>query len=412
MNILYISQSCDPYNGSEDQIGWGIPWEAAKHHRVSVITRTDLRDSIESYLNNNEKRSIKVYYVDIPEIYKTVFKGFFYSGRLLKWNRNVVSLVERLCKEEHFDIIHQLTPIEFRSIGDYGCIPGIKYVCGPLGAGQNIDKPMMQYVHGKNRFIEYSRTWINHFYRLKIKLDGRLNRCDYLLFTNKETYEYLGGDKLGKRAELYYDNGIDRDAILSDDQMNDDLEHNGVHFLVAGRLLYIKGHDFLLDVLETLPEDARYRCRIVGGGPLLEELRKRCESPRLRDKVQVIGAVQYTRMMEEYKWADVLIFPSLRESSGTVILEAMTQAIPIITVNRFGGAVILDENCAWFFDGKDLDAYKGNLRNAILECINHPEKIKEKGKCAKETVATQTWEEKVKHYTEIYEGLIGNSTEE
>lgn len=407
MNILYISQSCDPFNGSEDQIGWGIPWEAAKQHTVSVITRTDLRKSIETFLERNETRSIKMYYVDIPEIYKKVFKGFFYSGRLLKWNRTVEDLVEELCRKEHFDIIHQLTPIEFRSIGDYGRIPGVKYVCGPIGAGQNIDKPMMRYVHGKNRFVELSRSCINQFYKFKIKLDGRLNRCDYLLFTNKETYEYLGGEKLRNKVEFYYDNGVNRDAILTEEDINSKAEHDEVHFLVAGRLLYIKGHDFLLDVLETLPENAHYQCRIVGGGPLFERLKKRCEASHLKEKVQVVGAVKYTQMIEEYKWADVLIFPSLRESSGTVILEAMTQAVPIITVNRFGGAVILDEDCAWFFEGQDFDTYRANLRSVILECINYPEKVKEKGKHANKVVATQTWEEKVKHYTEIYRELIG-----
>lgn len=412
MNIMYISQSCDPYNGSEDQIGWGIPWEVAKTHRVSVITRTDLKDSIEIFLKKSERRRIKVYYVDIPIWYKKIFNGFFYSGRLLKWNRNVCSLVEELCSTEKFDIIHQLTPIEFRSIGDYGGIPGIKYVCGPIGAGQNIDKPMMQYVYGKNRFIEFSRTLINRFYKLKIRLDGRISRCDYLLFTNKETYEYLGGDKLGKNVGFYYDNGVDKGSILTAEQIDSKPKHKEVHFLVVGRLLYIKGHDFLLDVLETLPEDVKYECRIVGGGPLYEKLKARCESPRLNGKVEVVGAVQYTQMLEEYQWADVLLFPSLRESSGTVILEAMTQAIPIITVNRFGGAVILDESSAWFFDGEDIHSYKNNLRNAIIECINAPDKIREKGKYANTLVAAHTWEEKVKYYMKIYKELINDGIEE
>lgn len=408
MNILYISQSCNPYNGSEDQIGWGVPWEAAKENKVSVITRTDLKDSIELFLEKNKKRSIKVYYVDIPALYKKIFRGFFYSGRLLKWNRNARSLVKQLCSTEKFDIIHQLTPIEFRSIGDYGCIPGIKYVCGPLGAGQNIDKPMMRYVHGKNRFIESSRTWLNKIYRMKLRLDGRMSRCDYLLFTNKETYEYLGGEKLGKNVGIYYDNGVDKESILTEEQISSKPEHQGVHFIVAGRLLYIKGHDFLLDVLETLPEDVKYECRIVGGGPLYNKLKARCESSRLKGKVEVVGTVQYTQMMEEYKWADVLIFPSLRESSGTVILEAMTQAIPVITVNRYGGAVILDEGSAWFFDGEDIDSYKSNLRNIIIECIKNPGNIKKKGKCANALIAAHTWEEKVKYYTKIYRELVSD----
>ena len=48
-------------------------------------------------------------------------------------------------------------------------------------------------------------------------------------------------------------------------------------FLVAGRMIYRKGLDFLFDALMTIPQETRYQVRVVGDGPELEHLRKRCK---------------------------------------------------------------------------------------------------------------------------------------
>ena len=48
-------------------------------------------------------------------------------------------------------------------------------------------------------------------------------------------------------------------------------------FLMAGRMIYRKGLDFLFDALMRIPQETRYQVRVVGDGPELEHLRKRCK---------------------------------------------------------------------------------------------------------------------------------------
>ena len=38
-------------------------------------------------------------------------------------------------------------------------------------------------------------------------------------------------------------------------------------FLVAGRMIYRKGLDFLFDALMRIPQETRYQVRVVGDGP-------------------------------------------------------------------------------------------------------------------------------------------------
>ena len=136
MNILYIAYSCSPYYGSEDKIGWNIPMVSGKTNKVFVITKEEHRQDIETYLSQHKIDNVYFYYVDIPSAYKKIFRGSFYSGRLNIWHKRAFPLAKEICKEKKIDIIHQITPVEFRSIGDYGKIPHIKFICGPLGGGE------------------------------------------------------------------------------------------------------------------------------------------------------------------------------------------------------------------------------------------------------------------------------------
>ena len=86
MNILYIAYSCNPFAGSEDKIGWCVPYESSKTNKVYVITKEEQREPVEKYLQSHPLENIKFYYVDIPNFYKKIFKGFMYSGRLNVWN--------------------------------------------------------------------------------------------------------------------------------------------------------------------------------------------------------------------------------------------------------------------------------------------------------------------------------------
>lgn len=178
-------------------------------------------------------------------------------------------------------------------------------------------------------------------------------------------------------------------------------------FLVAGRMIYRKGLDFLFDALTRIPAETEYQVRIVGDGPELEHLRRRCvENQNLSKHVNCMGAIPYVKMEKEYTSADVFIMPSIRETTGTVLLEAMSKGIPVITINKFGGATLFDENTGWLYEGNTKEEYIENLKKAILECITSPDEVVRRGKNARMKAEKYTWQEKNKKYQEIYLKLL------
>lgn len=178
-------------------------------------------------------------------------------------------------------------------------------------------------------------------------------------------------------------------------------------FLVAGRMIYRKGLDFLFDALMRIPQKTRYQVRVVGDGPELEHLRKRCnDNSNLSEHVCCLGAIPYLEMEKEYANANVFIMPSIRETTGTVLLEAMSKGIPVITINRFGGATLFDENTGWLYGGNTKEEYIENLKKAILECIMNPDEVKRRGMNVRKKAENYTWQEKNKKYQRIYDDLL------
>ena len=397
MNLLYIAYSCDPYQGSEDRIGWRVPIESAKSNRVFVITKKEHEKTIETYLSENECPDITFFYVDIPRSYKRLFCGAFYSGRLKIWNRAALKRAKSICEQEKIDVIHQITPVEFRAIGNYHKISGPKFVCGPVAGGQTTPKALKGYTK-KYAMVEMVRAVVNWLCKARYVVSRKLEKCDYIFFANRETKEYLK-DAIREQQSNTILTDVSIDAQIHQDR---DRAADRIRFAVIGRLVYLKGHAFLLDALARIPADLNWECCIVGTGSEREDLVKKCAEYGLDKKVTFSGPVAHTEISKVYRNTDVLIMPSLREATGTVLIEAMAHGVPVVTIKRFGGADLLDEQVAWLYDGETQEACIENLKNSLIACILNPGEVTKKGKNAQIRVSQYTWEKKNAVFQCIY----------
>lgn len=396
MKILYIAFSCSPVAGSEDRVGWNIPLEASKNNEVYIITKEEQRQYIEPYVKEHPVK-MRIYYVDIPSIYKKMFNGFLYSARLNVWHGRALKLAKEICAEEKIDIVHQVTPMEFRAIGDYGSIDGVKYVCGPLGGGEYVPDGLWSYTKGY-RSIETIRKVMNVYYRLKYKVTGRFKRCDYYIYANKETRDYVG---IGNHIETE----MAVDYVLTDMPAKE--VSNKCVFLVAGRAIYRKGHRYLFDVLRSLKTDKEFEVRILGDGPDMKYLKSIYDQDEFLQKhVTFVGRVPFTEMKMEYDKANVFLMPSIRETTGSVLLEAMSNGLPIIAMDKFGSGLLVNDSIGWTFGGKTKEDYIKSFADAMLECIEKPSLVSEKGCNMLKESAKYTWAVKVGHFVEAYKSLL------
>lgn len=405
MKIIYIAFGCSTLEGGEVKIGWSIPYEMSKYNEVIVITRTIYKDEHEKNKTLLEGHNLRFIYTDVNPIFSKYFKGQLLPILLKGWNNSALKIAKEICNTEEIDIIHQITPIEIRSIGHFEDIQGPKFVVGPLGGGEYMPKSLEEYIPSlKIRLFEIGRRLANRLARMKLIRRGR--KIDCALFANKETFDYL------EKVEFPYkrimsDIGVDSPKLNT----NKEKRVGSVLFLIAGRLAYRKGHLLLLDSISQIEDKSMIKFVIVGDGPMKDILVNKCNELGLDKLISFEGNVKYTKMKDYYDKADVFIMPSLRETGGTVLLEALSNGIPVIAPNAFGGKYILDGHTGYLYNVKNeskqsiIDGLKNSIIQAKADVLSGK---KMEDVCVKK-VSNYTWEVKCKEYYSVYKTIVNTS---
>jgi len=92
----------------------------------------------------------------------------------------------------------------------------------------------------------------------------------------------------------------------------------------------------------------------VGYGPLESTLRALAERLGTRQTVQFWGPALHNELPGIYRRADAFILPSVRETWGLVVLEAMLSGLPVLVSARCGCAYdLVTPQTGWTFNPYD-----------------------------------------------------------
>jgi glycosyltransferase involved in cell wall biosynthesis len=109
--------------------------------------------------------------------------------------------------------------------------------------------------------------------------------------------------------------------------------------LCVGSVTFDKGHDVLLDALETLL-DLSWHCVCVGrldrDPRFVEALRGRTLDGGLRDRVDLPGPRTGTDLDRSYAAADLMVLASRAETYGMVVTEALARGLPVVAAEVGG----------------------------------------------------------------------------
>ncbi len=117
---------------------------------------------------------------------------------------------------------------------------------------------------------------------------------------------------------------------------------NPVRIVTVARAVEKKGLDDLLDALAQLPAGLNWTLVHIGGGPLLDALRAQAERLGLAGRIAWLGALPQGQVVQALREADLFVLPSRlgedgdRDGLPNVIMEAATQALPIVSTDFAG----------------------------------------------------------------------------
>lgn len=121
----------------------------------------------------------------------------------------------------------------------------------------------------------------------------------------------------------------------------------------VGRLISWKRHDFLIETFNILLGNFDNAVLfIVGGGPLMLDLKLTVDKLNIQNKVIFTGEILNAK--EYIKSFDIMVLPSINEPFGRVIIEAMALGTPVIA-SKSGGIpeIIEDGKNGYLFNPDD-----------------------------------------------------------
>ena len=151
--------------------------------------------------------------------------------------------------------------------------------------------------------------------------------------------------------------------------------------LFGGRLAKEKNLDFLLDCYEKIIQQRDDLFLIyAGGGPSEDELKDLVKAKGLKNKVLVTGYLDHVEMAQFFGIGDVFAFPSVTETQGLVICEAMAAGCPILAMNSMGPKDIIKNGINGFLVTDDKKDFIEHLV-ALLDDADLRQKMSQNALC-------------------------------
>ncbi|AJE02798.1 hypothetical protein GPICK_04950 [Geobacter pickeringii] len=115
--------------------------------------------------------------------------------------------------------------------------------------------------------------------------------------------------------------------------------------LWSGSFIHKKALHLLLEALREVPGDCPVELRIVGRGPLERRWRRQAQTWGVDHLCRWVPWLPYDEFQALYSWADLQVFTSMRDSTGSVVLEALSHGLPVLCFDHQGCADMVTPEC-------------------------------------------------------------------
>ncbi len=177
----------------------------------------------------------------------------------------------------------------------------------------------------------------------------------------------------------------------------------GAGLLFCGSWDYVKGTPYLCMAMSRLhARGQRIPLTVLGPG-VPAEMVLHAFDEAVRPFVTVIDRASEERVMGEYQRHDALVFPSTYEGFGLVVIEAMSQRLPVIaTPVGCASTLVRDGETGFRVPLRDADA----LVAAIMRVHYNPEAARRVADAARTAVSGMTWRATGERTLDVYRSAI------
>lgn len=295
-----------------------------------------------------DKNNIVKNYEDGTIVYRsnTDYMKFSKISKINSIRKSLLYL-DKIVKEHNIDIIHS----------------HVCYLAGFISALYNKQHKNIHFIitEHSSKVGEYSK----HLYGRKIfnfsykKADRVITVSNSLANELKSLGYNFRSEVIGNvvNTEEYH---IDNKPILNDEYkllfigLMGDNEVKGVQYLLAALKNFIINN-----------KKYKVRLTLVGGGSKQQQYMDMCKELSIEEYCEFKGTVSKDKISKLIMEHDLLILPSIKETFGSVLIEAMAGGKPVLSTKCGGPEEFVNDNVGVIVNPKDIKALEGGLLNII-----------------------------------------------
>jgi glycosyltransferase involved in cell wall biosynthesis len=407
--VLLLASACNPYKGSDSAAGWGRVLETAKRFDTWVITGHWAQEDIGHYLDQHgEIPGLHLYFLKKSWIEDLLMQGKpLYDIHYLPyhlWHWRAFKLAAHLHRELKFDLCHLVTRVGYREPG-YLWRLNAPYVWGPVGGTQNYPWRFLRAAGVAGALQEGLRSVINLLqFRFSPRVRKAASNAVVLITANSQIYRDFERVH-GIRGTVLLETGLFSVESVESREAKNATDDTPLRILWSGQLIHRKALHLLLRALAGLPACSKYTLKILGNGPLKKRWQKLAKQLEIDRHCCWLGWVPYGEALKEYHWADVLVFTSLRDTSGNVVLEALGRGVPVICLDHQGVADIVTSSCGTKIPVTNPEEVIAGLREAIAAFDRDRDSLRQLVVGAQERARVFLWNRNGEKMANIYAAI-------
>jgi glycosyltransferase involved in cell wall biosynthesis len=351
MKVLLSAYSCEPNRGSEPEVGW----QRALHMRayadeVWVITRANNREAIEAESASRASGLHFIYY-DLPQwVSKLKKQTWFLPIYFVLWQWGAYRTAKKSHRENHFDCVYHVT-FATMLYGSFMGRLGIPFIIGPIGGGERAPFRLRRSMPILDKLKELLRD-------IGIALQ-RYSPLSNMAFGAAERIYVVTPDSLRLLRTKWHGKAEVQINVATRSQAIEQHERPALaspRFVFTGRMLHWKGAHLAIRALgEARKIIPAATLTLIGRGPDALWLSRLAAQCGVTDAVEFIDQLPLRQFSASLSGYSSMVFPSLHDSGGLVVLEAFSRGLPVICLDLGGPGTLVNESCGIVVSTKGMD---------------------------------------------------------
>jgi len=402
MKILIIGHACGPGLGSEPANTWNWAWHLSRTNQVWVVAHPEYKERVDRFLESEPNDNLKFHWITIDSRFDRWVPGQDQERGIRLhywlWLTEAYEQAAVLHEKVQFDLVHHVSWSTIAIPPPFWKLP-VRSVWGPIGGGQLFPTSLDSLLQQK-RIKEGLRSLYVTLLPFSPGLRKSLASASMVLATNFETRSLL------KRAgaasvKMFLDCGVNGAPVVPKSQSTRDR----LTLLWAGRLEPTKALVVAIRALAKCKE--RQTCLLVAGSgsdrARMEDLTRELG---LTERVEFLGRVPHQDMPALFQRCDAFLFTSLRDSFGSVVLEAMAYGLPIVALNQHGIRAFVPEDASIKIAVRTPEQIISDFAIAIEALVSNPGCMRKMSQAAYAFANEQTWTRRAEMMNILYDQLV------